>query len=75
MAVTPLAVAQVRCKADRISDLSGDRGEIDEPGRDRDVGDVGDLELVQACRYNVPGEVREDRPIVIAVSRCPSPAS
>ena len=41
--------------------------QIDEAGRDGDVGDVGDPQLVRAGRHYVLGQVREDRPIVIAV--------
>jgi len=44
-----------------------------EADRDRDVGDVGDPELVPVCRHGILGEVRENRPVVVAVGRCNEP--
>ena len=40
---------------------------MDEAGHDRDVGDVGDPELVRRVDDHALGPVREDRAIVIAV--------
>ena len=34
---------------------------------------MSDPELVQVCRHNVLGKVREDRSIVVAVGRCNEP--
>ena len=41
--------------------------QIDEAGRNGDVSDVGDPELVRAHRQHVLGQVGEDRPIMVAV--------
>ena len=44
-----------------------DRSQIDEAAEDRDVGQVGDPELVRAINLALSGEVREDGLVVIAV--------
>ena len=64
--------ASVDAPADGVADHAPRPGiengcQIDEADRDRDVGDVGDPELVGARRHHVLGQVREDRPVVIAV--------
>ena len=58
--------------ADRVADHPArpgveDDGEIDEAGRDGDIGDVGDPELVRPVRRHVLGKIREDRPVMVAV--------
>ena len=59
--------------ADRIAHdparpgIEDDR-DIDEADSDRDVGDVGDPELVRPVSRDVLGKVGEDRPVMIAVS-------
>jgi hypothetical protein len=50
-----------------------DGGEIDEAGRDRDVGKVGDPELVRTVDHHALGPVREDRAVVITVGRRDEP--
>ena len=42
-------------------------GQIDEAGRDGDVSDVGDPELVRTRRQHVLGKVGKDRPVMVAV--------
>ena len=42
-------------------------GGIDEAGRQRDIGDIADPELVRTGRSDIPREVREDRAVMIAV--------
>ena len=64
--------AGVDAAADGVADDAARPGvedgrQIDEAGRDGDVGDVGDPELVRARRHYVLGQVREDRPVVVAV--------
>src|SRR3546814_7892837 len=46
-----------------------DDGDVDEAGRDRDIGNVRHPELVRAGEGHVPGSIGEDRAIVIAVRR------
>ena len=41
--------------------------QIDEADGDGDIGDVGDPELVWTGRHSILGQVREDRPVVVAV--------
>src|SRR5262252_10365476 len=60
--------------ADRIANDAArpsieDGRQIDEPRRNGDVGNIRDPELVRAIDDPVASEVREDRPVVIAVSR------
>ena len=43
--------------------------EVDEPARDGDEGDVGDPELVRAMDLEVSGDVRKDRPVMVAARR------
>jgi len=64
--------ARVDRAADRIPDHPArpgieDGSQIDEACRDRDVGDVGDPELVRSVDHHASGPVRENRAIVIAV--------
>ena len=44
-----------------------DRGQIDEAAEDRDIGQIGDPELVRAIDLAVPGAVWKDGLVVIAV--------
>ena len=44
-------------------------GDIDEADRDRDVGDVGDPQLIGAVDDHVLRQIGEDRLIVVAVGR------
>ena len=60
--------------ADRIANNAARPGiqdgrQIDEARRNGDVGNIRDPELVRAIDDPVAGEVREDRIVVIAVSR------
>ena len=47
-----------------------DHGDVDEADRDRDIGDVGDPQLVGSVDNDVCGPIGEDRLVVIAVGRC-----
>ena len=63
---------RIDAPADGVADHAARPGiengcQIDEADRDGDVGDVGDPELVGAGRHYVLGQVREDRPVVVAV--------
>src|SRR3954464_260257 len=58
--------------ADRVSDNPAciqDDGDVDEAGRNGDVGDVRHPELVGSVRSHVGREVGEDRLVVVAVRR------
>ena len=60
--------------ADRVANYAArpgikDSRQIDEARRNRDVGNIRDPELVRAIDDPVAGKVREDRAVVIAVSR------
>src|SRR5512137_3146679 len=60
--------------ADRVANDAARPGiqdccQIDEARRDGDVSDIRHPELVRAIDNLVPGEVREDRVVVIAISR------
>ena len=44
-----------------------DRSQVDEAAEDRDIGQIGDPELVRAIGLAFPGAVREDGLVVIAV--------
>jgi hypothetical protein len=64
--------AGIDTSADGIADHAARPGiengrQIDEAGRDGDVGDVGDPELVGSCQHNVFRQVGEDRPVMVAV--------
>ena len=64
--------------ADRVANDAARPGikdccQIDEARRDGDVSDIRHPELVRAIDDLVPGEVREDRVVVIAISCGPKP--
>jgi hypothetical protein len=65
---------RVDASANRIADDAPRPGiengrQIDEAHRNGDVGDVGDPELVGSCRHHVFRQVREDRPVMVAIRR------
>src|SRR5882724_11807541 len=50
-----------------------DYSQIHKTGRDCDIGDVGDPQLVRTIQFHFLREIGEDRIIVIAIRRCDKP--
>ncbi len=66
--------AGVHGPADRVADHLArprikDGGEIDEAAWNRDIGEIGDPQLIGAVGNDILGQIREDQSSMVAVGR------